>query len=185
MGEGWWGLEQVCPPKVKEALQDESLTTAGTKATTKGRGSKASGSGKAGAGQTTEEPPETPEAKARKALIEAVKTAVTSVRSTNTKIDKDLKEVDIVVARLRMKKWDTSGPREFLLSEAAKVKEKNNDLWGLYLKHKDVTAEANVKDMSDQKLHTIKKECEDAVTEKGEMWKAFAKNTLNEFAKMK
>ena len=169
---------------MKDALQDDGrVPLTGTGASSSGTNRRRSGGG---AGKTLDvAEKETPEMKAKKVLIEATKVAVNSARATNRKIENDLKEVDIVVNRLKNKKWDTTGPRTFLLSEAAKIKDQNDQLWELYMKHKDVTTEATAKGMSDDALTVVKQECDKAATAKQELWKALAKTTLSEFTRMK
>ena len=88
-------------------MQDDSVVApSGSGAASKSSNRRRSG---------TERPPvppveETPEMKARKALIEKAKVSINGVKTCNAKIERDLKEVDVVIARLKSKPWDTTVP---------------------------------------------------------------------------
>ena len=131
-------------------------------------------------------PPETPEKKARRETIEKYRKNIMAMKNLHDKINRDMGEVDVIMARLKGKQWDTAGPRKYLKDEADKVTKQNKILFDRYVAQKDIPNEASSpgSTIAAEKMETSMVENDGITKTASDAYKNFKDTVLSEFNKI-
>ena len=96
---------------------------------------KTGGRGRA-SGRNEEIPPnkeQTPEEKAKESVVAEFTKGVATTKTLHDKLARELGDVRFIGAKLRAKKWDTSGPIQYLKEKADSIKVLNDGLFAQWL----------------------------------------------------
>ena len=126
----------------------------------------------------------TAEQEQRKELVEKVKASIGQVTSAYDRVQRDLGSVALVEARLKSKQYDTSSMVTFLKQENDKVSTENEKLVALWIEGKEFLLQIT-DDTTDATLTDVISKNEARIKHVVDLYKAFSKNTLSEFVKMK
>ena len=171
--------------QVNEHMSDErnpGHTEPGkTNGTTPSRRRRTAGQNQNDNGGTPKE--QTPEEKAKEGAVAEFTKGVAATKTLHDKLARELGDVCLIEAKLKAKKWDTTGPIQYLKEKTEAIKVLNDGLFAQWLAAREFlnmqsehSTEAFTTETGKLKKHR------DEVTE---AYKAYTRETLSEFTKLK
>ena len=171
--------------QVNEHMSDErnpGHTEPGkTNGTTPSRRRRTAGQNQNDNGGTPKE--QTPEEKAKEGAVAEFTKGVAATKTLHDKLARELGDVCLIEAKLKAKKWDTTGPIQYLKEKTEAIKVLNDGLFAQWLAAREFlnmqsehSTEAFTTETGKLKKHG------DEVTE---AYKAYTRETLSEFTKLK
>ena len=140
--------------------------------------------GRAAKRAKVQELPNDPKTRFWQEAIERLGKSVSTLKAAHDRVSRDLSSVHVIESKLKAKKWDTSGPIDFLHAEAQKVRDVNEQMLKHWLDGKAhlsaVTKDTHVEDIARNASG-----CEEKTKELMDLFKKFSKETLQEFSKSK
>ena len=125
----------------------------------------------------------TPEEKAKEGAVAEFTKGVAATKTLHDKLARELGDVCLIEAKLKAKKWDTTGPIQYLKEKTEAIKVLNDGLFAQWLAAREFlnmqsehSTEAFTTEIGKLKKHR------DEVTE---AYKAYTRETLSEFTKLK
>ena len=89
--------------------------------------------GRVGKRAKVQEPPRDPETKPWHEAVERLGKSVSILKAAHDRASRDLSSVRVIESKLKAKKWDTSGPIDYLHAEAQKVPNVNEQMLSHWL----------------------------------------------------
>ena len=125
----------------------------------------------------------TPEEKAKESASVEFTKGVTATKILHDKLARELGDVCLIEAKLKAKKWDTTGPIQYLKDKTDAIKVLNDGLFAQWVAAREflnTESEITIEQFSfeTEKLNTLRDHVAD-------QYKAYTRDTLSEFTKLK
>lgn len=126
---------------------------------------------------------QTPEEKAKEGAVAEFTKGVAATKTLHDKLARELGDVCLIEAKLKAKKWDTTGPIQYLKEKTEAIKVLNDGLFAQWLAAREFLNMQS--EHSTEAFTTETGELKKRREEVTEAYKAYTRETLSEFTKLK